>query len=168
VIIVAAMAGKNQGPKKNILFVCTGNTCRSPMAEGLFGKAVEGRSGWVVKSAGVAASAGSKASRETLLYLESRGIHMKNFRSQPVSAQLLREADAVFVMTESHLFALEDDFPDFADKYYLVCDFIDPAVESSRCDVPDPIGMGQAAYEKVAKLFDAAFPGISRFLEAGK
>jgi protein-tyrosine-phosphatase len=162
------MAGKNQGPKKNILFVCTGNTCRSPMAEGLFGKAVEGRSGWVVKSAGVAASAGSKASRETLLYLESRGIHMKNFRSQPVSAQLLREADAVFVMTESHLFALEDDFPDFADKYYLVCDFIDPAVESSRCDVPDPIGMGQAAYEKVAKLFDAAFPGISRFLEAGK
>lgn len=138
------------------------------MAEGLFGKAVEGRSGWVVKSAGVAASAGSKASRETLLYLESRGIHMKNFRSQPVSAQLLREADAVFVMTESHLFALEDDFPDFADKYYLVCDFIDPAVESSRCDVPDPIGMGQAAYEKVAKLFDAAFPGISRFLEAGK
>jgi protein-tyrosine-phosphatase len=91
------MALKNQGPGKNILFVCTGNTCRSPLAEGLFGKVVEGKPGWVVNSAGVADSAGGKASRETMQCLESRGIHMKNFRSQPVSARLLREADRLGV-----------------------------------------------------------------------
>ena len=64
--------------EKHVLFVCTGNTCRSPMAEGLFRKAVEGRSDYAVSSAGTSASSGDSAARETIAALrrrESRGAH---------------------------------------------------------------------------------------------
>jgi protein-tyrosine-phosphatase len=58
--------------KKHVLFVCTGNTCRSPMAEGLFGKLVAGREDYEVSSAGVAAWGGGPVSADTRAVLEAR------------------------------------------------------------------------------------------------
>lgn len=133
------------------------------MAEGLFRKALGHRSGWMVQSAGVAASVGSKESRDTAKILEKRGASLANFRSQQVSRKLIEQADAVFAMTESHLYALEDEFPEFSEKFYLAGDFVE-----GGGDVPDPIGMGAKAYEEVATVLDAAFPGIICFLEAGE
>jgi protein-tyrosine-phosphatase len=135
------------------------------MAEGLFCKALGARAGWVVRSAGVAASVGSKESRETAKVLRDRGAELKEFRSRQVSAAMIAEADAIFAMTQGHLYALEDEFPEFSDKFYLLGDFVDD--ESFDGDVPDPIGMGSRAYEEVAKVLEAAYPGILRFLEAG-
>ena len=138
------------------------------MAEGLFRHAVAKEKGWTVKSAGVSASVGSKASRDTIRVLESRGITLEEFRSQQVDEAMLREADAIFAMTESHLYYLEEDFPEFADKFYLVCDFVDLPGKGVGCDVPDPIGMGSKAYEQVAKVIEQAIPGIMSFLGAEK
>jgi len=136
------------------------------MAEGLFRKALGQREGWIVRSAGVSASVGSKVSRETAKVLSDRGADLSDFRSQQVSEVLIVEADAVFAMTEGHLYALEEEFPEFSDRFYLLGDFVDD--ESFDGDVPDPIGMGARAYEEVASVLDSAFPGILCFLEAGE
>ena len=163
VISLAQMADIKKNSGKNILFVCTGNTCRSPMAEGLFRKALGTRLGWTVRSAGVAASVGSKESRDTATVLEKRGVSLTSFRSQQVSRALIEQSDAIFAMTCSHLAVLEDEFPEFVHKFYLAGDFAEDGG-----DVPDPIGMGAKAYEEVALVLEDAFPGIIRFLEAGE
>ena len=138
---------------KKVLFVCTGNTCRSPMAEAMFRKAVEGRGDYSVKSAGIAASKGSPVSLETKAVCDRMKAPLDGFSSQPVSSALLQQASHVFAMTGDHLAALEDRFPGHSDKFYLACEFVDLPGKGIGADVPDPIGMGKSA---TAALFAEA------------
>lgn len=150
---------------KNVLFVCTGNTCRSPMAEGLFRLAVQGRSDFKTSSAGVAASRGAPCNPETAALLKKRGAELKDFSSRMVSDELLAAATHVFAMTRSHLQTLKARFPKHSDKFYLVCEFVDIPNEGIGTDVPDPIGLGRKAYEEVAEMFDMAIPSIIAYIE---
>ena len=151
---------------KHVLFVCTGNTCRSPMAEGLMRKAIAGREDFLVSSAGVAASKGSPVSGETQAILKKRGAALEDFGSRPVSAAILREVTHVFAMTEGHLATLEARFPDHSDKYFLIREFSGITDKRAGIDVPDPIGMGPTAYEEVAKVLDAAIPSIIAYVDS--
>jgi protein-tyrosine-phosphatase len=150
----------------HILFVCTGNTCRSPMAEGLFRKAIEGRDDLATSSAGVAASKGSPASRETLKVLKKHGAQLDDFASRQVTEKILESATHVFAMTEGHLAALESRFPSHADKFFLIREFSGITDKRQGLDVPDPIGMGPAAYEEVAKVLETAIPSIIAYLDS--
>lgn len=152
--------------QKHVLFVCTGNTCRSPMAEGLFRKELAGREDFTVSSAGVAAYKGSPASEETLKCLRNRGASLDDFASRPVTEAILKSATHVFAMTEGHLAVLEARFPEHADKFFLVREFSGISDKRQGIDVPDPIGMGPAAYEEVAKVLEAAIPAIIAYVDS--
>jgi protein-tyrosine-phosphatase len=151
--------------KKSVLFVCTGNTCRSPMAEGLFRKAVGDRGDFEVLSAGVAAYPGDAANPETVKLLSGRGISLDGFSSQPVSPELVEQATHIFAMTSDHLEALENLFPDYTDKFFLACEFVDIPGRGVASDVPDPIGKGRKAYEETAKTLDLAIPTLIAFID---
>lgn len=134
------------------------------MAEGMFRAAVQDDDGVrVLGSAGVAAMAGSGASPDTLAILGERGISLDGFRSRMVDEGILAEATHVFCMTRSHLEMLATMFPQFSDRYFLMCDFVEIDGQAGR-DVPDPIGMGPDAYHDVARCFEAAITGIRGFL----
>ncbi len=148
-----------------VLFVCTGNTCRSPMAEGIFRKLVEKETEVeVLGSAGVAAYPGDYISPETAKVLKAQGEDLTDFRSRAVDEELLTKATHVFAMTQSHLDRLVGSFPEHADKYFLVCDFIEFNGEIG-IDVPDPIGQSPKAYNMVAEVFEHALPALLEFVK---
>ncbi len=88
--------------RKHILFICTGNTCRSPMAEGLFRKLSAHHPEWQAGSAGTAAWPGQAASPETLHVLREHGVNLSSHESRPVTDELMKNATDVYAMTESH------------------------------------------------------------------
>ena len=135
------------------------------MAEAFFLKETEGRGEYSVGSAGLAATKGGACSCETARVCKQVGASLDGFASQPVTATLLSEATHVFVMTGGHLAALEKRFPEFSEKYYLVCEFVDIPGLGIGTDVPDPIGMGPAAYQEVADVLKLAVPSIIAFID---
>lgn len=136
------------------------------MAEGLLRQALSERQDFSVSSAGVSATKGTPASRETLTVLKKRGATLDGFKSRPVSDTILSAASHVFAMTEGHLATLETRFPQHSEKFFLLREF--SGITDKRCgiDVPDPIGMGLPAYEEVAKVFEAAIPSIIAYVDA--
>lgn len=132
------------------LFVCTGNTCRSPMAEALFRQMLSERLrcpadelmdyGFLVISAGLAASIGAPASYEAVELLKERGIDLREHESQPLTEQLLMQADHVYTMTRQHRDAILAERPDLRDRVRLL--------SSSNRDVSDPIGRGPETYRE--------------------
>lgn len=110
---------------KHILFVCTGNTCRSPMAEGLLRKLAKQRGVQLeVRSAGVAAVEGMPISRHAETVLKDQDIHDRLY-SKPLTSELMDWADLVLTLTQSHKqFAIRQ-FPHAADKTYTLKEYVE-------------------------------------------
>ena len=110
-----------------VLFVCTGNTCRSPMAEGMFRELLESdnRDNVVCQSAGMAASNGEEPSENAVLALKEIGIDISAHRSRRLTAEELDRWDVYFVMNRTHAYILEQaGVP--AEKIYVPSEISDP------------------------------------------
>ena len=137
----------------NVLFVCTGNSCRSVMAEGLFRRAVARRAkDFVIGSAGVAAIDGYPPMPETVRAMNEIGIDVSAHRSRRLTREMVDRADHIYVMEEAHRQVLLNFWPQAGRKLCLLMDFSPAADKDGGRDVPDPIQKTDDFYRQVLQM----------------
>ena len=160
------------GASFTILLVCTGNTCRSPMAAGILKKmlADEGIEGMTVLSAGTAALEGMPATDLAVQTSADWQIDISGHRSRPVTDELVEKADLILTMTPEHREEILLFDPEAAPKTVLLKNFPGPVKNDPTFSIRDPIGGGPAEYQRsfleIEESLRRIFSGILQ--KAGK
>jgi protein-tyrosine phosphatase len=145
-----------------VIFVCTGNTCRSPLAEALCKKLLAeqlgctiadlpGR-GFLVISGGLTAMMGGGAALEAIEAARELGADLGGHRTRPLTREWAAQADCLVAMTQGHLLSLAHQFPDLLAR----CRLLRP----DGADIPDPIGSAQEVYRQCAAEIAASVESL--------
>lgn len=129
----------------HVLFVCTGNTCRSPMAGAIFHHLWSKQTNWTVASAGLHAIEGSQANPHAIEAVAELGIDLTAHRAQNITADLIDQAEIVVVMTKRHCITLKSRFPEAVDKISLIKNFSQG--NGGPMDLVDPYGGSLVMYK---------------------
>jgi len=150
----------------HILVVCTGNICRSPMAEGLLRHALAAETGPLkslrVLSAGVAARPGEPISENSVIALKKTGIDIRGQVSRALTQELLDDALVVFGMTESHLAIIRAQARPVPRELHLFREFLPPPAEK---EIGDPWGGPLKIYESSRDEMVEAVPSVLAYLK---
>jgi RpiB/LacA/LacB family sugar-phosphate isomerase len=149
---------------KTILFICTGNVCRSPMAEALFRRAAAGRGEFQVFSAGLGAVDGQPPTPHSVAAMRVLGMDISGQRSRMLTTDLVRQADYIFGMTHSHVDAIALLYPPAAEKTFLLREF-DDTLEEFEKDISDPIGGSFEVYENCRDQIEQGIASLLKFME---
>ena len=137
----------------SILFVCTANICRSPMAEALFKARLQEREinwrSWRIESAGTWAVPGQPASLEAQQNMKGRGLNISQHRSRLVDALILEGFELILTMEAGQKEAIQVEFPALANRIYLLSE-----MNGETVDICDPYGGSSQDYETTANEID--------------
>ncbi len=142
---------------KTILFVCSGNICRSPMAEALMNDRLPSTSAWRAASAGTSAIEGIPASPEAVAALAELGIDMTGHRSRRLTPARIEQATLIVAMTSHHRDIVLGLAPGATPRTCLLGDF-DP--DRRQQDIGDPIGGSLQVYRRCRNLIRSCLPGL--------
>ncbi len=139
---------------KTIFFICTGNSCRSVMAEGLLKKYLAARiKDFEIGSAGIGTVNGLPPSAETInLMIKEEGVDVSAHRSRQLTREMIASADKIFVMEKMHQDWILHFFPEAGQKMELL----------TPTGIPDPIRMSEAFYKNV---FTVIREGVKKIAE---
>jgi len=156
---------KQKEEPKKVLFVCTANVCRSPMAERLFAQALEDSdlSTKIIScSAGLSVMDGDKASQNSIDVCEELGMDIKDHRSAGLTRPAIKEASVIFCMTESHR-ALINMYFDLPQGYpiFLMREF----VKDGNTELPDPFGQDIGVYRQCRDHMIESMPSLIKWVE---
>ena len=140
-----------------ILFVCTGNTCRSPMAEAICQHYLPDAE---VISAGVGAVPGLTASIGAIDAMQQLGLNLDHHRSRALSSYLLADVDLVLCMGQSHKQVILQALPEYADKVFTLAEYV-----GETGDIADPWGGDAEEYQACAAQIEDLIKKLAERLE---
>ncbi len=162
------MPKQNSKATKSVLFICTANQCRSPMAMVLFkdliAKSKENQEDWRIESAGVWAGSGYPATRDARVVMSEMGLDLLDHRSRPITESLLDGFNLILCMESEQVSFIKQSNPSVKSRVFLLSEMAD-----QDQDIWDPVGHPQFAYKETAnEILDLLSIGLSKIIQLSK